>query len=93
MSQTLVSKATSGGKPFRTTTYVSLQIRARKPLVTTVRQLPGDSRAAALHHQVCSWLDMLEHAGGDAEIAGLFAIFAAEGRDRMDEWWKNPTRT
>jgi hypothetical protein len=50
----------------------------------------GDKRAVALHHQVCSWLNMLEHAGGDAEIAGLFAIFAAEGRARMEEWWTNP---
>jgi hypothetical protein len=51
----------------------------------------GDGRAVALHRQVRSWLAMLEHAGGDVEIAGLFAIFAAEGRARMEEWWTTPT--
>jgi hypothetical protein len=50
----------------------------------------GDGRAVALLRQVHSWLSMLEHAGGDAEIAGLFAIFASEARGRLDEWWANP---
>ena len=51
----------------------------------------GDKRAMALHRQVCSWLDMLAAAGGDWEVAELFAIFAREGRSRMEEWWTTPT--
>jgi hypothetical protein len=50
----------------------------------------GDQRAVALLAQVRSWLAMLRAAGGDREIGGLFAIFAAEGRSRMEEWWANP---
>jgi len=47
----------------------------------------GDERAAALLRQVRSWLAMLAAAGGDREVGELFAIFAREGRSRMDEWW------
>jgi hypothetical protein len=50
----------------------------------------GDGRAEALLAQVRSWLAMLRAAGGDREIGELFAIFAAEGRARVDEWWANP---
>ena len=50
----------------------------------------GDERAVALHRQVRSWLAMLAAAGGDREVAGLFAIFASEGRARLSEWWANP---
>ena len=50
----------------------------------------GDRRAVALLAQVWSWLAMLRQAGGDPEIAGLFAIFAAEGRSRIAVWWANP---
>lgn len=47
----------------------------------------GDERAVSLLAQVHSWLDMVAASGGDREIAGLFAVFAREGRSRMDEWW------
>ena len=50
----------------------------------------GDKRAIALHRQVCSWLDMVEHAGGDAEIATLFGIFASEGKARLAELRSHP---
>jgi hypothetical protein len=50
----------------------------------------GDERAVALHRQVRSWLGMLDAARGDTQIAELFAIFAAEGRSRMEEWWTSP---
>jgi hypothetical protein len=53
----------------------------------------GDKRAIALHHQCISWLNMLEAAHGDREIAALFAIFAGEGRERMAEWWANPANS
>jgi hypothetical protein len=50
----------------------------------------GDERAVDLHRQVTSWQAMAAAAGGDAEITGLFAIFASEGRERLREWWANP---
>jgi hypothetical protein len=50
----------------------------------------GDEQAVALQRQVCSWLDMVAAAEGDPEIAGLFAIFASEGKARLAEWWSHP---
>jgi hypothetical protein len=51
----------------------------------------GDERAVSLLAQVHSWLDMVHAAGDDRDIAELFAIFASEGRSRMEEWWTTPT--
>lgn len=45
----------------------------------------GNESAVRLLRQVHSWLDMLQSAGGDMEVAALFAIFAAEARGRMGE--------
>lgn len=50
----------------------------------------SDERAVNLLRQVDSWLAMLRAAGGDRELGELFAIFAAEGRARLAEWWANP---
>jgi hypothetical protein len=49
----------------------------------------GDPRAVNLLRQVRTHLAMAQ-AAGDRDVAALFAIFAAEDRARVGEWWANP---
>jgi hypothetical protein len=43
----------------------------------------GNTRAAERLASARSWLDMLRHAGGDPDVAGLLAAFAADDRAQL----------